>query len=334
MLEIAPHDGADPDPLGETGHPGTKATDAPHDQVDARSLPGRRAQLVDELRIRQPVHFHDDAGVGLGGLISDQLDHRLAKAERGHQELPVRALAAVPREVVEQIGDVGAQVGVGAHQPDVLVQGRRGGVVVPRPDMAVPDPVGFAPDHHRDLGVRLEPDHAVHDVDTSLFQDAGPGDVRFLVEPGLELDQSRHLLAGLGSPDERTDDAALATRRSVKGLLDRQDPGIPCRLLDEALHRGGERVVWVLHQDVAVTEHPEQTGGRVVRAQQAWLGDRAPRLFLELRSVQFVQGPQPAEVQQALDRVDIGRFQIKLPDQEIARRLGHRHVHLEPDGVL
>ena len=49
----------------------------------------------------------------------------------------------------------------------------------------------------------LQPDQAVDDVHAGLLELARPGDVRGLVEPGLDLDEGEHLLAGLGGVDER-----------------------------------------------------------------------------------------------------------------------------------
>ncbi len=61
-------------------------------------------------------------------------------------------------------------------------------------------------DHQAGLGVGLQPDEAVDDVDARGFQVAGPADVGLLVEPGLELDQGDRLLAGLRGADQRRDD--------------------------------------------------------------------------------------------------------------------------------
>jgi hypothetical protein len=69
-----------------------------------------------------------------------------------------------------------------------------------------------------------------------LLELARVGDVRLLVEPGLELDQRHDLLAELRGADQRADDRALLRRGAVHRLLDREDGRIVGGLLDEGLH--------------------------------------------------------------------------------------------------
>ena len=116
-------------------------------------------------------------------------------------------------------------------------------------------PVGLVAHHHRQLAVRLEPDQAVDDVAAGLLELAGPADVGLLVEAGLDLDDHQHLLAGLGGVDEGVDDRGVA-RGAVERLLDRQHVRVGGGLLDEPLHRGGERVVGVVQQYVVRAESP------------------------------------------------------------------------------
>jgi hypothetical protein len=82
--------------------------------------------------------------------------------------------------------------------------------------------------------VGLEADQAVDDVRTGPLQLAGPDDVGFLVEAGLDLDQHDDLLAALRRADQRLDDRRIA-RRPVQGHLDGQDVGIVGGLRDESL---------------------------------------------------------------------------------------------------
>ena len=49
-----------------------------------------------------------------------------------------------------------------------------------------------------DLAMRLQADEAEDDVDAGFFQFAGPEDVAFLVEAGLQFDDGGHLLAVVG----------------------------------------------------------------------------------------------------------------------------------------
>ena len=60
-----------------------------------------------------------------------------------------------------------------------------------------------------------------------------------------------------------------------------------------------ERVVGVVDEHVAVGDHGEEVDRLVVRADEAGLGDRRPRLVLEVGPVEVLQRPQAAEVERA-----------------------------------
>ncbi len=83
------------------------------------------------------------------------------------------------------------------------------------------------------------------------LQLTGPPDVRGLVEPGLDLHQDDDLLAGLGGGDQRVYDGGV-TRGPVQRLFDGQHVWVGGGLFDEALHRGGERVVGMVDEHVAL----------------------------------------------------------------------------------
>src|SRR3712207_8987386 len=83
----------------------------------------------------------------------------------------------------------------------------------------------LAPDDEADLGVRLEAHYAVGDVDAPRFEAPCPGDVRLLVEAGLELDEHgdlRLLVARLG---ERLDYRGVGAH-AVERLLYGQHVGV------------------------------------------------------------------------------------------------------------
>ncbi len=180
-----------------------------HRPRTARSIctPGARGPVerVDHGGVGQAVELEHDATRRAGlGLLLDHGQDALAHRHRRHEDLAVVGVPGEAGEVVEELAHVGADLGVRRQQPDVLVDARRLGVVVPRAHVAVVAyAVLLAAQHQRRLGVRLEPDDAVDHVHAHLFERAGPADVRLLVEARLELDDGGHLLAVLGGPDER-----------------------------------------------------------------------------------------------------------------------------------
>ena len=117
------------------------------------------------------------------------------------------------------------------------------------------DAVVLAAHDQRRLAVGLQADHAVDDVDAGLLQRAGLDDVVLLVEPGLELDQGRDLLAVLGGAGQGVDDRVVVGG-PVERLLDRQDLRVVGRLLDELDDRA-ERLVRVMDQDVLLADRGE-----------------------------------------------------------------------------
>ena len=166
-------------------------------------------------------------------------------------------LDRVAREFVEQPGEVFADHVVVGQQPEVFVDAAGLGVVVAGSDVAVVlEPAALLADHERELAVGLQPDEAVDDVHAGSFEFAGPADVGLLVEPGLDLDEREHRLAGLGGVDERLDDRAV-TARAVEGLLDGEHVRVERGLLEERLHTRRERLVGVVQQDVSARDGGE-----------------------------------------------------------------------------
>ncbi len=160
--------------------------------------------------------------------------------------------------MVEQLGQVVAELGVGRQDPDVFVRRGRLRVVVAGADVAVTaDAVRLLAHDQQDLGVGLEADEAVHHVRARLFQHSGSLDVGLLVEARLELYERDDLLAGLRRLGERRDDARLVAAGAVQRLLDREDVRITGRLVDERLDRVGKRVVRVVDEHVLVAHGPE-----------------------------------------------------------------------------
>ena len=96
---------------------------------------------------------------------------------------------------------------------EVLVDAGGLRVVVAGADVAVADQaLGLLAHDEAQLGVGLQADDAVDDVDAGLLELAGPADVVDLVEAGLDLDDGEDLLAGLGGVDEGVDDRASHRR--------------------------------------------------------------------------------------------------------------------------
>ena len=128
--------------------------------------------------------------------------------------------------------------------------------------------------------------------------------------------------------DEGGHDRAVGAG-AVERLADGQHVGVRRRPHDERLDGGGERLIGVVEEDVALGEHLEQ----VTVAGQGGRRQRHPGLRRQLGAVHRGQVAQSAEVQR-----DIGEEDVVLGDVD----LGHEHVekvggdtggHLEADGL-
>jgi hypothetical protein len=128
MLQETANDGAHPDPFGQFLHPGPQRADAPYQQVDVDPRPAGAVERNGDLLVHNRVDLDVDpsraAGPDVFHLALDPFDDARAHAVRGDQQAPVRGLAAVPGQYVEQVGEVRADVGVGGEQAEVLVDAR------------------------------------------------------------------------------------------------------------------------------------------------------------------------------------------------------------------
>ena len=310
------------------GTPGRRAQMPRHQQLDRDTLAGGEVEGVDQRLVDDRVGLEPDArgaaGLVVGDLGVDLLDQPGAHRVGGDQQLGVRRVARPAGEVVEQVRDVLGDPLVGGDQPEVLVHPGGLGVVVAGADVGIAADaamtvagVALVADDHRELAVGLEPDDAVDDVAAGLLELACPADVGLLVEARLDLDDHQHLLAGLGGVDEGVDDRGVA-RRAVERLLDRQHVRVGGGLLDEALHRGGERVVGVVQQHVVAAcglEHVDGCGR--LHLGEAVVGGGEERGVLQLLAREVGDAVQAAQVQRAGQPVDLVLADAELADEQL-----------------
>ena len=263
-------------------------------------------------------------------LAIDLLEQRLLERARRRQDLVVGPPGLVAGgQVVEQLGQVGADRVVAGEQAEVAVDPRRPGVVVAGADVGVAAQAGEVPAHHQDhLRVRLQADHAVHDVDAGLLQPARPLDVGGLVEAGLDLDHHRHLLAVARRLDQVVDDPG-ARRGPVQGHLDREHLGVAAGLAHEALDRRAEQLVGVLQQDRPGLADDVEDAALVL---ELGVGDRIVGRIVQRGVAQRGDLHQIAHPEQpALLEHVLGLVQAELGGEHAAMQRLHALLHLEPD---
>src|SRR6266852_4854514 len=111
VLQEAADDGAHPDALGQTRHPWPKGAHAADDEVDLRTRLRRRIEPIDDVWVDEVVDLDRDPAARLR-LALDQLHDPGPQARRRDQQLAIPMLAAVSRQEVEELSDVGADVGI------------------------------------------------------------------------------------------------------------------------------------------------------------------------------------------------------------------------------
>src|SRR6516162_7439198 len=107
---------------------------------------------------------------------------------------------------MKQVDDVACECWIAREEPDIGIQSGGARVVIPRPNMRVTAEPGRLLTHdQRRLGMRLQPAHPEDDMRASPFQLSGPVQVALLIEPCLELNDTRHLFTRFGSLDQGLD---------------------------------------------------------------------------------------------------------------------------------
>jgi hypothetical protein len=159
--------------------------------------------------------------------------------------------------------------------------------------------VAFSADDQGHLAVGLQAHQSVDDLHPGLFEGPGPGDIGPLVEPGLQFDDSRHLFAGMRRSDQGGHERAIGAG-AVQGLLDGKHVRVDSGPLHEGLDRGGEGLIGVMKQYIALGEHDEQ--GPVTG--QLWRDQRRPGFGGQVRSVDSRKAPQSTQVDGSVGQED------------------------------
>src|SRR5690606_31860877 len=214
VLQEAANKAFHSDILRKARNAGPQTADAAHDEVDFDTGLARLVERGDDLRIDQGIHLRPDrcrtARFRVANLVANVLQDSRANAVRTRRHHLEILRLAVTRDEIEDARHVAADGAVGGEERQVGVDARSVGVVVPRADMAVGgDVVSLTTDDEAELGVGLELNEAVDDVDAGLLHLTRKIDVGRLVEPRLQLDDRSHRLAGVGSLLKCFDDWAL-----------------------------------------------------------------------------------------------------------------------------
>ena len=208
------------------------------------------------------------------------------------------------RQMVEEIGHVRGDLGVGGEQSVILVASCGEGVVVAGAEVDIPAELpAFTSHDERRLCVDLEIWKPVDNMDAGLLEGARPTDVAVLIEACLELDQRHTLLSLLRGLDERGHHRRVLAC-PVESRLDRENRRVARRCQQEGFEARRERVEWVMDEDVAAPDLGEKVV-RVRRRRKAGMGHRHPAFIFQVGPVEIDQFVQVGQVEQSRDQVDL-----------------------------
>ena len=103
----------------------------------------------------------------------------------------------------------------------------------------------------------FKPDEPVHDVHARLFERPCPLDVGLLVDRGPSARRARPPACPRSAARMSVADDRAVARRAVQRQLDGEHLRVGRRLADELLDRGGEALVRVVHEHVALADRLE-----------------------------------------------------------------------------
>jgi hypothetical protein len=192
-------------------------------------------------------------------LALDFREQRLMQAEGRVQQLAQARHPGQAGELQKYLVDVLADGLVGGHEAVVGVQPGGLRMVVAGAQVAVTaQALLLTPDHHEELCVRLVAEHAVHDVGAGFLKLVGEFNIGLFIEARAQLDDDRHVLAGLRGVRQCAHDGRVAAG-AIQSLLDGQHLWVGGRLLDE-IHDRSEALERLVQQHIAGAQGGENVG--------------------------------------------------------------------------
>ena len=161
----------------------------------------------------------------------------------------------------------------------------------------------------------FKPDQSIDHVHAFPFQGLGPLDIAFFVEAGLQFQQYRNLLAFFDAFEQGLDNGRVSPH-AIERHLDREHVRIARGAADEFHHRlkGFKRMV---QQNIFAAGS--------ARRYPLWSWVEAPaecggeRLVFEIGAIERAELPQPAQIQRALDQINVASARLQAGSVRIWR---------------
>ena len=165
-------------------------------------------------------------------------------------------------------------------------------------------------------------------MDAVLFHLVGPGDIGRFVETRLELNRHHDLLAVVCCLHQIVHDPGLL-RCPIQRHLDGQYLRVAGRFANEALYRGGERLIWMLQQNRTLTANQVKY---VRLAEDRGIVHRVVGRITQIGAVYGGHLEQIALLDQSVDLEDIGvLIETEFCGQHATMHGRHSVGHFQPD---
>ena len=257
-------------------------------------------------------------------LALDQRRQAIAKRHGRDNQLAVACLLRISGEVVEQLRRIGGDPRIRGEQPEIRIHLRGRAVVVARADVHVSlNRIAFLSDDEAQLAMCFQVQEPVHDVHAGLFQPRRPSDVAALVEPRLQLDEHRHLFAGLRGGHQPLHERRFVAD-AIKRHLDRDDMLVVDGCIEKRLERR-KRVERMVEQRVAVLDVLEDAVRILAVPDRA----RHERRVLQLRPLDARQRHPVGEAEPRRRSQDDFALDLEVLDQNVEHARRHLGVDLQ-----
>ncbi len=203
MFQLAAHYAYHADVLRVSRNTGHQTRYPAHEQGRLHTRAACLGQLFDDVLVGYGVGLHENpAGPALGGLgnlLVDGLTDLLLNHKRGHPQALIVVHNRLKLHIAEELGRVGANLGVAGNHGQVSVELGRLLVVVACAQLGdeLQAVMGAARDG-ADLGVHLEVAKTVDDGTAGLLKALRPFDIVALVKACTQFKEGRDLLAIFG----------------------------------------------------------------------------------------------------------------------------------------
>ena len=132
-----------------------------------------------------------------------------------------------------------------------------------------------------------------------VFELVGPENISLFIEAGLQFDQAHHLFARFRRLDEVSHEGRVITG-TVESHFYRQYTRVFGGLGDKALNRGGEALIRMMKQNIAVADDLED----VAFLLKGFWNDRCPRAILQVWEIEIDDDLKGGVVHGVVDDVD------------------------------